>query len=157
MLPDMVRSLGAIAMAWGLLITTSAHGEQPGRKGLVEPSVASEASCAGSTVASLGTSEADAEERAFAAELETFARRKAFTERLVAQRNAELFEQAIARQARAAKLRRELAERERVRSERELEDAVALYLRKRELVRQRAASDNAAHSPNAAPASPSAP
>jgi hypothetical protein len=103
----------------------------------------------------VAASEPNAEERAFSVELESFARRKAFTDGLVAQRNAELFEQAIARQARLARLQRELAERERARSEREFEDAVALYLRKRELTRQRAAAAASDHvmSPSSAPVS----
>jgi hypothetical protein len=134
----MVRSLGAIG--FGLLVTSTAHGEQPGSGAPVERTQQVEHSCAASTSAPAAASEPDAEDRSFSAELETFARRKAFTERLVAQRNAELFERAIARQARAAKLRQELAERERARSEREFEDAVALYLRKRELTRQRSAA-----------------
>jgi hypothetical protein len=79
---------------------------------------------------------------------------------LVAQRTAQLFEQAIARQARAAQLQRELAERERARAEREFADAVALYLKKRELTRQRAAAAGSREhvvSPSVAPASAPAP
>jgi hypothetical protein len=97
----------------------------------------------------------DAEERAFSADLDSFARRKAFTERLVAQRNAELFERAIARQARAAKLQRELAERERALSEREFEDSLALYLKKRELTRARSAAESRERAPTEAASSPS--
>ncbi|RYZ07347.1 MAG: hypothetical protein EOO73_11865 [Myxococcales bacterium] len=150
----MVRSLGAIA--FGLLVTTAAHGEQPvgeESKKAAQPGP----SCAATVSAPTPSSEA--EERAFAAELETFARRKAFTERLVAQRNAELFEQAITRQARVAKLKRELAEREKTQSERELEDAIALYLKKRELARELAAASarDRASAPSSAPASSSAP
>jgi hypothetical protein len=149
----MVRSLGAIA--FGLLVTTTAHGQQPGSAAPAERAPASEPSC----TAPAATSEPNAEERAFSAELESFARRKAFTDSLVAQRNAELFEQAIARQARAAKLQRELAERERAQSEREFEDAVALYLKKREHTRQRAAAGSPARviSPSAGPVSSPAP
>ncbi|MDF3068794.1 MAG: hypothetical protein K0R38_4395 [Polyangiaceae bacterium] len=152
----MLRYLGI--MAFGVLVTTAAHGEQPDPGAPREGAVVGEASCPGSPRAAVST-EVDAEERAFVAELETFARRRAFTERLVAQRNAELFERAIARQARAAKLQRELAERESARSQRELEDAVALYLKKRELARERAAAetDDRARSPSLPPASPSAP
>lgn len=153
----MGRSLAAMAL--GLLVTTAAHGEEPGGASSAEQVSRHEPSCAASASAPTTTSDADAEERAFASELQTFARRKAFTERLVAQRNAELFEQAITRQARAAKLQRELAERERARSERELEDAVALYLRKRELARERAAAAarERATSPSSAPTGSSAP
>lgn len=81
-----------------------------------------------------------ADERAFAAELERFARLRAFTEQLVAKREADEFEQATLRQARIAKLKRELTEREVAMSEREFEAAVALYLRKRELTRELAAA-----------------
>jgi hypothetical protein len=146
MLPAMGRSLGIIA--FGLLFTAAAHGEEPGS---VSPAPSSsQPSCA----ASAGPDQA-AEERAFSAELESFARRKAFTERLIAQRNAEVFEQAIARQARAAKLQRELAERERAQSEREFDDALTLYLKKRELTRARSAAGAHDHvtSPSSAPAS----
>jgi hypothetical protein len=137
----MVRSLGAIAL--GLLVTTAAHGEQPGRAAAAEKAPGSEPACTAPAGAPAAASEPNAEERAFSAELESFARRKAFTDGLVAQRTAELFEQTIARQARVAKLQRELAERERARSEREFEDAVALYLKKRELTRQRTAAAGA--------------
>jgi hypothetical protein len=75
------------------------------------------------------------EERAFTAELERFARKRAFTQHLMAKREAEAFEQALDRQARVAKLQRELAEREAALLERELDAAVQLYLRKRELTR----------------------
>ena len=48
-----------------------------------------------------------------------------------------------------------MAERERARSEREFEEAVALYLRKRELTRQRAAAASSERvvAPSAAPVS----
>ena len=81
-----------------------------------------------------------ADERAFAAELERFIRLRAFTEQLVAQREADELERAILRQARIAKLKRELTEREAAMSEREFEAALALYLRKRELTRELAAA-----------------
>jgi hypothetical protein len=147
----MVRSLAGIA--FGLLITTAAHAEPPGRAAATEQAPESELSCTAPAMAELA--EPDAEERAFSAELERFILRKSFTERLVAQRTAELFEQAIARQARVAKLQRELAERERARSERELEAAVALHLKKLELTRQRAAagSGKGVVSPSGGPAS----
>lgn len=80
------------------------------------------------------------EERAFSAELERFARLRAFTEQLVAKREADAFEQAALRQMRAAQLKRELTEREAALSERELDDAVALYLRKRALTHELAAA-----------------
>jgi hypothetical protein len=153
----MVRSLGVIAL--GLLVTTTAHGEQPGSAASAQRASEGEPSCTAPASAPAAASEPDIEERAFSAELESFARRRAFTDGLVAQRNAELFEQAIARQARAAKLQRELAERERARSEREFEDAFALYLKKRELTRQLAAvaSRDGMSTPSAAPASSPAP
>ena len=147
----MGRSLGIIA--FGLLFTAAAHGEEPGS---VSPAPSSsQPSCA----APAADPDPAAEERAFSAELESFARRKAFTERLIAQRNAEVFEQAIARQARAAKLQRELAERERAQSEREFDDALALYLKKRELTRARSAAGAHDHvtSPSSPPASSPAP
>ena len=75
------------------------------------------------------------EERAFTVELEQFASRRAFTLQLIAKREAEAFEQALERQARVAKLQRELTEREAALSEREFDAAVQLYLKKRELTR----------------------
>jgi hypothetical protein len=54
----------------------------------------------------------------------------------MAKREAEAFEQALDRQARVAKLQRELTEREAALSEKELDAAVQLYLRKRELTRR---------------------
>jgi hypothetical protein len=81
-----------------------------------------------------------AEERAFAADVERFTRLRSFTEQLMAKREAEAFEQATLRQARIARLQRELAERETALSERQFTEAVALYLRKRELTRALAAS-----------------
>lgn len=147
----MGRSLGIIA--FGLLFTAAAHGEEPGN---ASPAPGpSQPSCA----APVAAPDQAAEERAFSAELESFARRKAFTERLIAQRNAEVFEQAIARQARAAKLQRELAERERAKSEREFDDALALYLKKRELTRARSAAGAHDHVtlPGSAPSSSPAP
>jgi len=146
----MVRSLGAIGCA--LLITTTAYGEPP------DFAASEEGPGAPSCAANHATQalDAEAEEHAFAAELETFIRRKAFTERLIAQRNTELFEQAIARQARIAKLQRELAEREKERAEREFENALVLYLKKRELTRERsaAASRTPLDSPSDAPPPP---
>ena len=94
MLIRMGRSLGVIAVA--LLFTTAAYGEEPSSVHPAAP-VSRDATCAPASV-----SDTDAEDRAFSAALDSFARRRAFTERLIAERNAELFEQAIARQARAA-------------------------------------------------------
>lgn len=81
-----------------------------------------------------------AEQRAFAADVERFTRLRSFTEQLMAKREADAFEQATLRQARIAKLQRELAEREAALSERQFTEAVALYLRKRELTRELAAA-----------------
>jgi acetyl-CoA carboxylase carboxyltransferase component len=50
-------------------------------------------------------------------------------------REDEAFERAALRQERAAKLKRELTDREAAMSEREFDDAIALYLKKRELTR----------------------
>lgn len=138
-------------VAFGLLVTTAAYGEQPSSAAPAQRASNPESSYR--APASASAPDPDAEERAFSVELESFARRKAFTDGLVAQRDAELFEQAIDRQVRAAKLQRELTERERARAEREFEDSVALYLKKRELTRARAAgaSGDRAASPNAAP------
>jgi len=149
----MVRSLGAIACA--LLITTRAHGEPP--RVVASEEAPGAPSCA-ATPPPAQAVDAEAEERAFTAELETFTRHKAFTERLIAERNAELFEQAIARQARVAKLQRELAEREKEQAEREFDNALALYLKKRELTRERSAagSHDRFNSPSAAPSPASA-
>lgn len=127
----MGRTLGIIAL--GVLVTTAAHAEEPSSVRAPAPA-SGEATCAPAPAAD------GEEDRAFSAALESFARRRAFTERLIAQRNAELFDQAIARQARAAQLQRELTERESARSAREFDDALALYLKKRELTRERAAA-----------------
>jgi hypothetical protein len=53
----------------------------------------------------------------------------------MAQREAEAFEQALDRQARVAKLQRELTQREAALAEREFDAAVQLYLKKRALTR----------------------
>lgn len=126
----MVRALGAMLM----LVTWSAtaRGEEP-PPASVDPA---QASCG----AHEPPADAAAEERAFSAELETFAQRRVFTERLIAKREAEAFEQAALRQARAAKLKRELTEREVALAQREFDEAVALYLKKRELTRVLAAA-----------------
>lgn len=133
----MVRTLGAVLML--VTLTTTARGEESAPSSSLAPATA-----AGPPAASLDTAQAscgaqaqaaDAEERAFSAELESFARRRVFTERLMAKREAEAFEQAALRQARAANLKRELTEREAAIVEREFDEAVALYLKKRELTR----------------------
>ena len=98
------------------------------------------------------------EERAFSGELERFARLRAFTEQLIAKREAEAFEQATRRQARIAELTRELTEREAAMSEREFDEAVTLYLKKRELTRElaartKAAAAGSASTPGATPSS----
>jgi hypothetical protein len=95
-----------------------------------------------------------AEERAFSAELESFARRRVFTEQLMAKREAEAFERAALRQARAITLKRELTEREATMVQREFDEAVALYLKKRELT---LALSVAASRPQATPADTAAP
>jgi hypothetical protein len=107
----MVRVLGAVLML--VTVTTAARAEE--------------------CVAPTGAADPAAEERAYSAELERFARLRAFTERLVARREAEAFEQATVRQARMAKLKQELTAREAAMSEREFDEAVALYLKKRQL------------------------
>jgi hypothetical protein len=160
----MVRTLGAVLML--LTVTTTARGEEPGASSSVAPVTA-----AGPPAASVDTAQAscgaqaqaaDAEERAFSAELESFARRRVFTEQLMAKREAEAFEQAALRQTRAANLKRELTEREAAIVQREFDEAVALYLKKRELTRalsvaaSRAAKPTPA-APANAPRTPSSP
>jgi hypothetical protein len=156
----MVRTLGVVLML--VTLTTTARGEEP-----VPPSSVAPVSAAGPPAAGVDTAQAscgaqaqsqaaDAEERAFSAELESFARRRVFTERLMAKREAEAFEQAALRQARAANLKRELTEREAAIVEREFDEAVALYLKKRELTRalSLAASRVAKPTPADSPSSP---
>lgn len=136
--------------------TSTARGEEPARPltaGVKSPAEATPPSPASATSPT-------ADERAFAAELERFARLRAFTEQLVAKREAQAFEQAALRQTRIAKLQRELTEREAAMSEREFDEAIALYLKKRELTRElaaaaaraKAAPAGAAHAAPAAPA-----
>jgi hypothetical protein len=135
----MVRALGAVLML--VTLTTSARAEEP-------------------PVSSCGAPAADvaAEEQAFSADLESFARRRMFTERLMAKREAEAFEQAALRQARAAELKRQLTEREAAKAEREFEEAVALYLKKRELTRAlSAAASRAKQAPADSASAPSTP
>lgn len=133
--------------------TSTARGEEPARpptagvKSPAEATPPSPASAASPT----------ADERAFAAELERFARLRAFTEQLVAKREAQAFEQATLRQTRIAKLQRELTEREAAMSEREFDEAVALYLKKRELTRELAAARAKTAPAGAAHAAPAAP
>lgn len=130
---SMVRALGAALLL--VTVTNTARGDEPPRPLSAAPPVTAEPVCA-PTSATLPT----AEERAFSAELERFARLRTFTEQLLAKREAEAFEQATLRQARIAKLKRELTEREAAMSEREFDAAVALYLKKRELTRELAAA-----------------
>jgi hypothetical protein len=144
----MVRALGAAFML--MMVTTTARGDDSPRPPSASPALAQAAS------APPARAPASDEERAFSAELERFARRRAFTEQLIAKREAEAFEQATLRQARIAKLTRELTEREAAMSEREFEDAVTLYLKKRELTRElaartKAAAAGSASSPRATP------
>lgn len=129
----MIRALGAVLIM--MTVAGAARGQEPARPHAVG------AATPGDTGAALANAAAaSAEERAFAAELERFARLRAFTQQLVAKREAEAFEQATLRQARIAQLQRELSEREAAMSEKEFDEAVALYLRKRELTRELAAA-----------------
>jgi hypothetical protein len=132
----MVRALGVALLL--VTVTNTARGDEPSRPLLAASPATTEPACT-PTSAALPTPE----ERAFSAELERFARLRAFTEQLIAKREAEEFERATLRQARIAKLKRELTEREVAMSEREFDAAVALYLKKRELTRELAAA--AAH------------
>lgn len=79
----------------------------------------------------------------------------------MAKREAEAFERAALREARAAKLKRELTEREAAMAEREFDEAVALYLKKRELtLALSAAASHATPTPAhsaGAPQSPTSP
>jgi hypothetical protein len=129
----MVRALGAILMM--VTLTSTARGEEPRASSSAGPAAAPDRGTASVDTgkANCGAPAADAEERAFSAELESFARRRVFTERLMAKREAEAFEQAALRDARAAKLKRELTEREAAMAKQEFDQAVALYLKKREL------------------------
>jgi hypothetical protein len=121
----MVRALGAMLML--VTFTTAAHAEEPPAASVE----AGKSSCG----AQAQVVDAAAEERAFSAELERFAQRRVFTERLMAKREAEAFERAAQREARAAALKRELTEREMAIAQRQFDEAVALYLKKRELTR----------------------
>ena len=126
-------------------VASTARGEGPPRPPVAQPTVPE---CA---TPARAPDDVD-DERAFSAELERFARLRAFTEQLIAKREADAFEQAALRQARVAKLKRELTEREAAMSEREFDDAVTLYLKKRQLTRELSA---AAARAKAAPAAPS--
>lgn len=132
-----------------MTLSTAAHGE--------EPPVASVEVARASCGAEAPVVDAAAEEQAFAAELETFARRRVFTEQLMAKREAEAFEQAARRQARAAELKRELTAREVAIAQREFDEAVALYLKKRELTRALSAAASRAKAAPVEPATPSSP
>jgi crotonobetainyl-CoA:carnitine CoA-transferase CaiB-like acyl-CoA transferase len=147
---DMVRALGAALVL--MMVTTTARGDD-----LPRPPSAAGPAAQPVNVTPASASASD-EERAFSAELERFAQRRAFTEQLIAKREAEAFEQATLRQARIAKLTRELTEREAAMSEREFEEAVMLYLKKRELTRElaartKAAATGSASTPGATPSS----
>jgi hypothetical protein len=91
-----------------------------------------------------------AEQRAFEREMELFARRWDFTQRLVAQREARAFEEAEARYVRFAELTRKLAEGAAAEAERQFDAAVTLFVKKRELTRALAEAPKA--SEHAAPA-----
>jgi hypothetical protein len=125
----MVRALGAAMLL--LTVTSAARAEEPARA----PSTVGFTPTQPAAPSASATSPSS-DERTFAQELERFARLRAFTERLMAKREAEAFEQAALRQTRIAKLQRELTEREAAMSEREFDEAVALYLKKRELTRE---------------------
>jgi len=88
----MVRLLGAGLLL--VLVPVVAQAEEPLRSA---PSATAgvEKACGAGT---------EADEREFAAALDAFAQRRAFTQKLMAAREAEAFEQAIAHQARADKL-----------------------------------------------------
>ncbi len=120
-----------------------------------EPEAAVPATAAAAAAPRTPVPDVAAEERAFSAELESYARRRAFTERLIAKRDAEAFEQAALRQARAASLKRELEARSLAEAEREVEEAVTLYLKKRELTRTLATPRAQPSEPAVAPAPPS--
>ena len=121
----MVRALGAALML--VTVTNTARGDE-----LPCPSPVTVQAASPSPSPTLPS----ADERAFSAELERFARLRAFTEQLIARREADEFERATLRQARIAKLKRELTERETAMSEREFDAAVALHLKKRDLTRE---------------------
>lgn len=147
----MVRALGAAMLL--LTVTSAARAEEPARPPSTVGSTPTQA-----VAPPPSASSASSDEREFAQALERFARLRAFTERLMAKREAEAFEQAALRQTRIAKLQRELTEREAAMSEREFDEAVALYLKKRELTRELAAARaktvpaGSAHPAPAAPA-----
>jgi hypothetical protein len=154
----MVRALGAVLMM--LTLTSTARGEEPRASSSAGPATTPDRGTASVDTgkANCAAPAADAEERAFWAELESFARRRIFTERLMAKREAEAFEQAALRDARAAKLKRELTEREAALAKREFDEAVALYLKKRELtLALSAAASRAKPAPAADPKTPTSP
>ena len=153
----MVRVLGAVLTL--VTVTSTAWGEAPRPSSSV-----SAATVAGPPTASVDTAQTScatetpaadtaAEERAFSAELESYARRRVFTERLMAKREAEAFERAALRQTRAANLKRELTARETAIAQREFDEAVALYLKKRELTLALSAAASRAKTAPVAPAS----
>lgn len=127
----MVRALGAVVLV--VAVSGTARGE-PIRTDSAASTAATE------SIRPVLASEPSSDEQAFAAALERFTRLRSFTEQLLAKREADAFEQAALRQARVAKLQRELTEREAAMSEREFGDAVALYLKKRKLTQELAAA-----------------
>jgi hypothetical protein len=140
---SMVRALGAVLLL--VTVTSTVRGEESTRPhGAAAPGPLE---CAPPE-----STDPVSEERAFSVELERFASRRAFTERLVAEREADAFEQASLRQARMTQLRRELTEREAAMSEREFNDALALYLKKRALTRELSIAASRAKAAPAAPA-----
>ena len=125
----MVRALGAALML--VTVTNTARGdESPCPLSGAPPATMEPAGAPPSAPLP------SADERAFSAELERFSRLRAFTEQLIAKREADEFERATLRQARMAKLKHELTEREAAMSEREFDAAVALHLKKRDLTRE---------------------
>jgi hypothetical protein len=133
--------------------TGTARGEEPARP----QSAGAKSPAAKAPPSSASAASPTPEERAFAAELERFARLRAFTEQLVAKREAQAFEEAALRQTRIAQLQRELTEREAAMSERQFDEAVTLYLKKRELTRELAAARAKAAPAGSGQAAPAAP
>jgi hypothetical protein len=157
----MVRALGATLVLMTLATTALAEDAQSSSSTATgaasDPVAASvsapQTSCGGQVPVAVA-----AEEQAFSAELEAFSKRRVFTERLMAQREAEAFERAARREARATTLKRELTQREAALAEREFEQAVTLYLEKRKLtLALSAAAARAKAAPSPTPPSSSSP
>jgi hypothetical protein len=81
----------------------------------------------------IAASDLVAEERAFERDYERFIRRRELTERLVREREARAFDEAQVRFLRFSELTRKLADESARTLEREFDDAVALYVVKRNL------------------------